>query len=166
MAGENRAGNERGKITNAGAGGDNPLGKDRVPKKLCNIRGQKAVVPPCLPRESKETEEDERAKDGGPSSSLERIGHNGVPLQQNPGVLEDTRVPPVGVSPRDPCVWFVPHGVRDDVPDRQGGSEAEVEGGKGNKTPVTAVGQVGVGGDEVVGLLSRLHEGVDGERWA
>jgi hypothetical protein len=144
-------------------GWDTALCEDRVPKKLRNIRGHKAVVPPRLPSKSKETEEDERTKNGGPSSGLERIDHNRVPVQQHPGELEDARVPLVGVSPRHPWVWFIPPDVRHDDPNRQGDSEAEVEGGQSHKTPVAAVSQAGVAGDKFVGLLSRLHEGADGE---
>ena len=113
--------------------------------------------------EPEETEEDKRAKDGSPSSSLERIEDNGVLLQHDHGELEDTGVSPVGISPRDPWVNLTPHEVRGDTPNGQRESEAEIDGGHRDETPVATISQVSVGGDEIPELLPPRHEGTNGE---
>ena len=66
--------------------------------------------------ESEETEEDERAKDGGPSCGLKPNDGNWSQVQYDSGELEDTGVPPVGVGPGDPWVNRFRLGVLDNAP--------------------------------------------------
>ena len=81
-----------------------------VSEKFCQGGRQEAVVLPCLLGESKETEEDESGKDGDPSFEFER--ENLIRVQQVPGELENVRVSPVGVVPRNPWADTVPRGAR------------------------------------------------------
>lgn len=67
----------------------------------------------------------------------------------------------MGVFPRDVGVNGALGGVDDDVPDGQRDGETEIDGGQGDETPVAAVSQIGVGGNEVLELFSPLHKGSD-----
>jgi len=71
----------------------------------------------------------------------------------------------VGVGPGDPRADFGSSGVRDDTPKGDGDGETEVEGSQSDETPVAAVSQVGVGGDEILELFAPPHEREDGEDW-
>ena len=62
------------------------------------------------------------------------------------------------VMPGDIWVDGALGSVRDDIPSGQRDGEAEINGGESDETPVTAVSQVGIGGDEIPELLSPLHE--------
>ena len=126
---------------------------------------QKAVMLLCLVNEPEETEEDEGAKDGSPSGGLERINDGRLLVQQDPGVLEDTRVSQVRVIPGDPWADVTPKDVPDYPPGGQRDREAEISGGQGDKTPVAVWSQVAVGGDQLFEFLSPLQGGADGEGW-
>jgi len=113
--------------------------------------------------EPEETEEDDDAKDGGPSSGFEQVDEGWGLVHDDPGELEDTLVPPVGISPRDPRADLGNRGVRGDSPNGDGDGDTKVERGQSNEAPVPAVGQIGIGSDEILELLAPLHEGLDGE---
>jgi hypothetical protein len=59
-----------------------------------------------------------------------------------------------------------PQGACDNSPSGQRDGDAEVEGSESDEAPVTAVRQVGVGGDEIPELFSPLHESADGKSWS
>jgi hypothetical protein len=141
------------------------LGESSESETLGDGGSQKTVVLLRLISESEETEKDECAKDGSPSSGLKRNCDDRSLVHQDPGVLEDTGVSPVGISPGDPWANITPHAVRDDTPSGQRYGETKVDGSQNNETPVTAVSHVASGGDEIPELLPPLHEGVDGEDW-
>ena len=92
------------------------LSERGVPETLGDGGSQKTVVLPRLLGESEETEKDERAKDSSPSSELEYGGVTRLQGQHGPGYLNDMRVIPVGVSPRDPGL-STQQSVGDDSPD-------------------------------------------------
>ena len=137
------------------------LGEGGVAETLGNGGSQKTIVLLSLISEPEETEEDECAEDGGPSGGLERIHYRRVFRQHDPGVLEDARVSPVCVFPRNVRVNGVQGCVHDDVPNCQREGEAEINRGQSDETPVTAVSQIGVGGNEVLELFSPPHKGSD-----
>lgn len=72
----------------------------------------------------------------------------------------------MGVLPGAVWLNLALRDVHNDVPSGQRDGEAEIDRGEGDETPVTAVGQVGVGGDEIPELLSPLHEGSDCQTWS
>ena len=88
---------------------------------------QKAVVLLCLFREPEKPEEDERAKDGSPPGGLKPINISPVLFHRYSGELEDTRVPPVCVSPRDPRVNIARDGVPYYHPRGQRDGEAKIK---------------------------------------
>lgn len=70
----------------------------------------------------------------------------------------------MGVSPGDP--WTRPQrGIGGDGLNGQGNGEAKIDGGYSDETPVSAVGQVGVGADKIPELPPPPDEGADGEGW-
>ena len=68
----------------------------------------------------------------------------------------------MGVIPGDPWVNAL-SGIHDNKPSGQGNGKTEINGSQSNETPVIAVCQVAVGGDEIPGLLPSLHERTNGE---
>ena len=158
-------GSEMKRGINVRVGDGRALGEGGVTQTLGNGGRQEAVVLLCLISEPEEAEEHERAEDSSPSSGLEREAGDGVLVQQNLGKLEDARVSPVGISPGYPRSNVTPQDVSNDGPDGEGNGETEIDRGQSDKAPVTAVRQVGVGGDEIPELLSPLHERVNGETW-
>ena len=122
-----------------------------------------AVVLPCLIGESEESEENKCTKNGTPPSGLSQVDDSRV--DQDPWVLADNRVPPVGVSPGDPWVNIQHRTVNDYSPKGHRDGETEVGGSQDDETPVAAVSNVRVGSDEIPELLSPPHEGADGEDW-
>ena len=113
--------------------------------------------------EPEETEEDNRANDSGPSSGLKEGDEDWGLIHDDPGELEDSRVSPVGVSPGNPRANLRGGGVCDDGPHGEGDGATKVEGSQSNETPIAAVSQVRVGGDEIPELLAPLHESADCE---
>jgi len=113
--------------------------------------------------EPKESEEEERAKDGTPSNCLE-LGDliRGENLRRE---LEDAGVSPVGISPRDPRINRRGSGVPDDSPSGKWDGKGEIAGSQNDETPVAVESQHAGGGDKIPELLSPLHEGTDGEDW-
>lgn len=137
------------------------LGERGVSKTLGNGGSKKAVVLPRLISEPEESEKDERAEDGRPSGGLKRYNESRAPIHEDPGELEDARISPVCVFPG--AVWInnVQGSAGDDVPSGHRDGETEIYRGESDETPVAAVSQVGIGGDEIPELLSPLHEGSD-----
>ena len=136
---------------NARIGADRTLGESGVSETLGDGRSQNAIVLLRLISESEESEEDERGNDGTPSGNLTRRGKNRILTVHDPRDLEDTGISPVGVSPGDPRA-NVRHSVEDDNVKAHRDGKDEIEGSQGNETPVAAVRQVAVGGDEILKL--------------
>ena len=151
MNGDIRSGDGRG------------FGESGVPQTFGDGGSHETVVLPRLVGEPEETEEDDDAKDGGPSGGLEQVDKDWGLVHDDPGELEDTRVSPVGISPGDPRANLRNSGICDDSPDGNGDGDAKIEGSQSDETPVPAVGQIGVGTDEIPELLASPHEGADGE---
>jgi len=141
-------------------GAGHALGESGVSETLGDGGSQEAVVLFRLIGKSEETEEDERANDVGPSNALKR--NDCVLAVHNPRELEDTGVSPVGVSPGDPRA-NPQHSVRDNIPNSQWDGNDEIDGSQSDETPVAAVSQVAVVGDEISELLSPPNERTDGE---
>ena len=127
--------------------------------------GPKAVVLLRLIGESKESEEAERAKDGSPSIELKRNDGSHILLKHHRRELEDTGIPPVGISPGDPWTNLGQTGVRDNRPDGKWESEDEIDGSQNDETPVAVVSKRAIGRDEILELLSPLYERTDSEDW-
>ena len=105
------------------------FGGSGVSETACNGVSQEAVVLLCFIRETEETEEDERAEDGSPSSDLKPNDVNQVLVQHYPRDLEDTGISRMGVSPGDPWVYpAAPHQGFDDRPSSQWDGKGEIEG--------------------------------------
>lgn len=69
----------------------------------------------------------------------------------------------MSVSPRNPRVDFGSRGVCDDGPHGEGDGATKIDRSQSDETPVSAIGQVRVGGDEIPELLASLHESTDCE---
>ena len=145
------------------------IGGGHFPSKRCdseilgNCGSQETVVLLCLAGEPKETEEDERAEDGTPSTNLESVGV--VRVERGPGIFRDLRIFRMNAGPGDPWPGCTTQGVRHNSPHGQGDGEAKVSGGHKHKTPVAAVGEAGIGGDEILESLSPLDESTEGKGW-
>ena len=130
---------------------------------LGNCGSQETVVLLCLVGEPKETEEDECTEDGTPSFNLDTVDE--APVDRGPGIPPDLRIFRMKVAPGDPSLGSTTEGVRHNSPHGQGDGEAKVSDGHKHKTPVTAVGKAGIGGDEILESLSPLHKSTDGKGW-
>lgn len=69
----------------------------------------------------------------------------------------------MGVLPGDPWTNITPQNVADDTPSGEGNGDTEIERGESDKTPVTTVGEIGIGSDEVPELFSSLQESANSE---
>ena len=148
--------------TRIGAG--RALGEGGVSETLGDGGSQEPVVLPRLVSESEEAEEDESGNDAIPTRNLQDNDRERILAVQGPRELEDTRVPPVGVSPGDPRM-SPQRSVRSEHPNVQWDGEGEIDTSQSNETPVAAVSQVAVGSDKISELLSPPHERTDGEDW-
>ena len=128
-----------------------------------NCGSQETVVLLCLAGEPEETEEDERAEDGTPSLNLDHVDE--APGERGPGIPPDLRIFRMNVVPGYPSLGSTTERVLDNSPHGQGNGEAKVSGGHKHKTPVAAVGQAGISGDEILENLSPLHESSEGKGW-
>ena len=69
----------------------------------------------------------------------------------------------MGVGPGGPRPELAIGGVMYNTPHGQGNGEAKVSGGQNHETPVAAVGEAGIGGDEILESLSPLYESTEGK---
>jgi hypothetical protein len=133
-----------------------------IPETPGDRRSQKTIILYRLICEPKETEEDECGKYGRPSSELEyRDGARDL-FGHGPGNLDDDGMFRVDVIPGGPWVR-TQQNVGDDGLSGQGDGEDNIDGGHNNKTPVSAVSQVGAGADEISELPLPFDEGTNGE---
>ena len=79
------------------------------------------------------------------------------------GVLEDTGVPPVGISPRDPWKKRALK-ITGYNPTSNWNGKQEIDSSQKDETPVAVVSHRATG-DETLELLSPLHKGKDSEDW-
>ena len=149
----------RSKTEDVWVGGGNTLSKSCDSKILGNCGSQETIVPPCLVREPKETEEGERAEDGTPSIDLRPVETD--PAKRGPGKLRDSGISPMDVGPGEWLDRF--NRVLYNSPRGQGNGEDKVSGGHKHKTPVATVGRAGVGGDEILDKLSPVYESAEGK---
>ena len=144
-------------------GGGHALSKRCNSEILGDCGSQETVVLLCLVGEPKETEECERAEDGTPSRNLDPA--DVVRVEQVPGIFRDLRIFRMNVGPGGPWPGTATNGVRHNSPRGQGNGEDKVSGGHKHQTPVAAVGQAGISGDEVLENLPPLHESTEGKGW-
>ena len=69
----------------------------------------------------------------------------------------------MNVGPGDPWPGSTTQGVRHNSPRGQGNGEAKVSGGQNHETPVAAVGEAGISGDEILENPSPLYESTEGK---
>ena len=126
---QDMGGSEMNREINIRVGDGRALGERGVSKTLGNGGSQEAIVLPRLISEPEEAEEDESAKDGGPSGGLISINQIRVQVQYDPGDLVNTRIVRVYVFPGDVwCDWAHDEVVNDN-PSGQGDGKAEINGG-------------------------------------
>ena len=143
-------------------GGGFALSKRCDSEILGNCGSQETVVLLCLVGEPKETEEDECAEDGTPSTGLQPVDVD--PAERGPGKLRDPRISQMCVGPGNPRL-DIADGVPHNTPHGQRNGEAKVSGSQHHKTPVAVVGEAGISGDEILENLSPLYESTEGKGW-